>query len=111
MRALKSNLATGHTSPNKAAKACAQVKKLPVGCSVLSNKRVIINRWLMKFSLGMSKVRLDQALVQRGLVASRSQAENYIRLGKVSVNKKIVTKAGAPVQDSDLVVLETPEQY
>jgi len=33
------------------------------------------------------KVRLDQALVQRGLVASRSQAESYIRLGKVLIRE------------------------
>ena len=33
------------------------------------------------------KVRLDQLLLQRGLVTSRSQAESYIRLGKVSIRE------------------------
>ena len=34
------------------------------------------------------KIRLDQLLVSRRLVSSRSQAENYIRLGKVLVREK-----------------------
>jgi len=57
------------------------------------------------------KQRLDQALAATGLVNSRSQAESYIRLGKVTVNKKVVTKAGALVADSDTVELKTDEQY
>lgn len=58
-----------------------------------------------------SLMRLDQALVQRGLVPTRSQAESYIRLGKVVVNKKIVTKAGTMVSDDDKIKLTTKEQY
>jgi 23S rRNA (cytidine1920-2'-O)/16S rRNA (cytidine1409-2'-O)-methyltransferase len=34
------------------------------------------------------KVRLDQLLVTRGLVSTRSQAESYIRLGKVSIGER-----------------------
>lgn len=59
----------------------------------------------------MTKQRLDQELVKRGLLPTRSQAESFIRLGKVSVNKKIVTKAGTMVGDDDIIRLTTKEQY
>lgn len=57
------------------------------------------------------KQRLDQTLARRGLVASRSQAESYIRLGQVKVNGRIVTKAGALVGDDDEIVVTAAEQY
>lgn len=57
------------------------------------------------------KQRLDQTLVQRGLVLTRSQAESYIRLGKVVVNKKIITKAGTMVGEDDKIKLTSKEQY
>lgn len=57
------------------------------------------------------KSRLDQELVNRGLVSTRSQAESYIRLGKVAVNKKIITKAGAMVGVEDKIRLITNERY
>jgi 23S rRNA (cytidine1920-2'-O)/16S rRNA (cytidine1409-2'-O)-methyltransferase len=44
-------------------------------------------------------------------VSTRSQAESYIRLGKVSVNKKVVTKPGALVSESDVIKLLAQEQY
>lgn len=55
--------------------------------------------------------RLDQALVQRGLTASRSQAESYIKLGKVRVNGRIVRKTGRPVDPKDVIELTQDEQY
>ena len=57
------------------------------------------------------KQRLDQELVYRHLVASRSQAESYIRLGKVKVNDRVITKPGYFVNKSSDVVLEQEEQY
>lgn len=57
------------------------------------------------------KIRLDQALVQRGLVATRSQAESYIRLGQVMVNSKVATKAGLGVRDEDKLEVTATEQY
>ena len=39
-------------------------------------------------------VRLDKALVQLGLVTTRSQAESYIRLGRVKVSGRLITKPG-----------------
>jgi 23S rRNA (cytidine1920-2'-O)/16S rRNA (cytidine1409-2'-O)-methyltransferase len=57
------------------------------------------------------KGRLDQALVDRGLVTTRSQGENWIRLGKVFVNGRAVTKPGFMVVDESDVELRTTEQY
>lgn len=57
------------------------------------------------------KSRLDQQLVARGLVASRSQAENYIKLGKVRVNGKIITKSGYFVDEATTLDLILDEQY
>ena len=57
------------------------------------------------------KVRLDHLLVQRGLVATRSQAESYIRLGKVTVADKIITKPGYFVDPTAAIELLQDEQY
>lgn len=57
------------------------------------------------------KVRLDHLLVQRALVATRSQAESYIRLGKVTVADKIITKPGYFVDPTAAIELLQDEQY
>ena len=57
------------------------------------------------------KQRLDQALVARGLTPTRSQAESYIRLGKVTINGKLAAKAGLLVAPEDTVMLHASEQY
>jgi 23S rRNA (cytidine1920-2'-O)/16S rRNA (cytidine1409-2'-O)-methyltransferase len=59
----------------------------------------------------MSKLRLDQALVARGLTRSRSQAESYIKLGQVEVGGQVVTKPGFLVSQGDSVVITAEEQY
>lgn len=56
-------------------------------------------------------VRLDKALVQLGLVATRSQAESYIRLGRVKVAGRLITKPGYFIHDLSLVELDQPEQF
>jgi len=57
------------------------------------------------------KQRLDQMLVARKLVTSRSQAESYIKLGQVTVNRRVITKPGHAVQPSDEIRLTAKEQY
>lgn len=57
------------------------------------------------------KQRLDQLLVQRGLVPTRSQAESWIKLGKVTVNGKVAAKSGYFVHDTAKIVLTAEEQY
>jgi 23S rRNA (cytidine1920-2'-O)/16S rRNA (cytidine1409-2'-O)-methyltransferase len=59
----------------------------------------------------MEKQRLDQALVVRGLVTSRSQAESWIKLGKVKVNGREITKPGFFVAPGAKVQLTAKEQY
>ena len=44
--------------------------------------------------------RLDQALLSRGLAATRSRARDLILRGEVSVDDVVVTKAGVPVSDA-----------
>lgn len=48
----------------------------------------------------IKKIRLDQALVLQGLVETRSQAESYIKLGRVKINGEVVTKPGLRVGES-----------
>lgn len=57
------------------------------------------------------KQRLDQLLVQQGLVPTRSQAESWIKLGKVTVDGKVATKPGFFVHDTAKIVLTAEEQY
>ena len=58
-----------------------------------------------------AKQRLDVALVERGLVSSRSQAENFIKLGKVTVDNTIVTKSGFFVSPTAQIALTAEEKY
>lgn len=58
-----------------------------------------------------NKHRLDQFMTILGLVNSRSQAESYIRLGKVSVDGNIVTKAGFKVDKKNIIKLTSNESY
>lgn len=51
------------------------------------------------------------ALAQRGLVATRSQAESYIKLGKVKVNGKILNKSSILVSEDDLLEIRGDERY
>lgn len=57
------------------------------------------------------KTRLDKELAQRGLVTSRSQAESWIKLGKVIVDGVVATKSGQLVSDNSDITLTATEQY
>ncbi len=57
------------------------------------------------------KRRLDAELTARGLVSSRSQAESWIKLGRVTVDGSLVTKSGHFVTDESVISLNAPEQY
>lgn len=57
------------------------------------------------------KQRLDQYLAAQQLVTSRSQAESYIKLGKVLVNGKVARKPGQLVSSEDTIALTATEQY
>ena len=57
------------------------------------------------------KQRLDQALHIRGITSSRSQAESWVKLGKVTVNGKVVNKTSFGVDESDELALTATERY
>jgi len=57
------------------------------------------------------KTRLDQYLASTNQVVSRSQAESYIKLAKVSVNGKKITKPGTLVSETDNIELKVDAQY
>lgn len=59
----------------------------------------------------MSKQRLDQVLVVRGLVSTRSQAESFIKLGEVTVDGKTITKSGYFVGQNAKVAVKTDDRY
>lgn len=57
------------------------------------------------------KQRLDQAMVQRGVVPTRSQAESFIKLGQVKVNGDTAQKPGLLVDKADSIELVAKELY
>lgn len=57
------------------------------------------------------KTRLDHTLYKLGLVTSRSQGESYIKLGKVYVDGKQITKPGYFVAATANIDLKQTEQY
>lgn len=57
------------------------------------------------------KIRLDQLVLEQGLVISRSQAENQIKLGNVLVNDVVVKRAGTLVWPDAQITLTATEQY
>jgi 23S rRNA (cytidine1920-2'-O)/16S rRNA (cytidine1409-2'-O)-methyltransferase len=60
----------------------------------------------------MAKVRLDKALVERGLAGSRERAQALILAGRVMVSEQKVEKPGAPVaEDATLRVLGDEMRY
>jgi 23S rRNA (cytidine1920-2'-O)/16S rRNA (cytidine1409-2'-O)-methyltransferase len=59
----------------------------------------------------MQKIRLDQAVVKKGLTATRSQAETYIKLGDVMVDGKVIKKPGFLIRPESVIVLTATEQY
>jgi 23S rRNA (cytidine1920-2'-O)/16S rRNA (cytidine1409-2'-O)-methyltransferase len=57
------------------------------------------------------KQRLDQALVIKGITETRSQAESWIRLGKVFVDGRAITKPGYFVDEAQKLELKAKERY
>ncbi|HEV2318429.1 MAG TPA: TlyA family RNA methyltransferase [Verrucomicrobiae bacterium] len=56
-------------------------------------------------------LRLDQALVDRGLCESRERAKRAILAGQVRVNSQVAQKPGDSVSPADDIVLETAEKF
>ena len=58
-----------------------------------------------------NKTRLDRALVERGLCASREKAQRAIMAGEVRVNGQVASKPSQWVASEDEVGIDTPERY
>ena len=59
-----------------------------------------------------AKVRLDTALVERGLVATRERARALILAGEVRVNGQVAAKAGVPVaEDAEISLTAADHPY
>jgi len=56
----------------------------------------------------LSRKRLDETLVARGLYASRSRAGEAIRRGVVRVSGQVVQKPGVQVSDGDVIDVDDP---
>lgn len=59
----------------------------------------------------MMKCRLDSALVERGLAASRTTAQSLVMEGKVRVNGQVAAKSAVQVQDTDRIEVEAPPRF
>lgn len=57
------------------------------------------------------RCRLDQALVERGLVGSRSLARRLVLAGRVRVDGRPADKPGAPVADAAALWVKQPPPY
>ena len=57
------------------------------------------------------KARLDSALVERGLVASRTVAQSLVMEGKVRVNGQVAAKPASAVTDDDRIEVEAPPRF
>ena len=56
-------------------------------------------------------LRLDQALVERGLCESREKAKRAILAGEVRVNERLARKSSDPVKPDDQLTLAVPERF
>jgi len=56
-------------------------------------------------------VRMDQALVARGLCDSREKAKRAIMAGLVRINQQLARKSSELVRDTDDLTLAEPEKY
>ena len=56
----------------------------------------------------MTRKRLDLALVDRGLLASRARARDAIDRGTVTVDGRVETRPAAPVGDDTVIAIDDP---
>jgi 23S rRNA (cytidine1920-2'-O)/16S rRNA (cytidine1409-2'-O)-methyltransferase len=59
----------------------------------------------------MTKQRLDMVMAARGITATRSQAESWIKMGKVTVDGRVMTKPGLFVRPDSVIKLMAETQY
>ena len=69
-----------------------------------------VSRFFATYNLVVAPV-VDSDGLERGLVESRSEAENWIGLGQVMVNGRVATRPGCFVNDTADITLLTRERY
>jgi 23S rRNA (cytidine1920-2'-O)/16S rRNA (cytidine1409-2'-O)-methyltransferase len=55
--------------------------------------------------------RVDQALVERGLIESREKAKRAIMAGQVRINGQVASKPSESVGEKDQLTVEAPERF
>lgn len=63
------------------------------------------------YAVAVASTRLDLALVERGLVETRSRAQGLILAGEVKVDGTIVTKAGTAVVATQEILVRAPPPF
>ncbi|MCD6452702.1 MAG: TlyA family RNA methyltransferase [Dehalococcoidales bacterium] len=59
----------------------------------------------------MARCRIDQLLVKRGLVEGQAKAQALIMAGKVTVDGRVVVKAGTPVAEGSVITIAKPSPF
>ncbi len=59
----------------------------------------------------MSKKRIDQVVVERKILKSRSEAKRFIIEGIVLLNGEVINKANKLVGDDDVITLKMPKKF
>jgi 23S rRNA (cytidine1920-2'-O)/16S rRNA (cytidine1409-2'-O)-methyltransferase len=59
----------------------------------------------------MPKIRLDYAMLRQGLATTRSQAENYIKLGYVKVGNRLINRPDYLMPNNAKIELSIVDQY
>ena len=59
----------------------------------------------------MTKQRLDIELTRRGLTTTRSQAESWIKMGKVTVGGRVINKPGVFVSENSVIEMTQETHY
>ncbi len=77
---------------------------------------LVIFLWLdargkVDYNCPMSKVRVDNLLVERGLVDSRSQAQRLVMAGQVRADGEVVNKPSVTVSQGVELTIETHPEY
>ena len=65
----------------------------------------------LRLEKNLSKKRIDEVLVEKGLFKSRSEARRFIIEGKILLNGQLVQKAGTLVKDEDQIILKEGKKY
>src|SRR5438067_2237051 len=70
---------------------------------------MVVSAFRRTFTMAPKKTRLDVALVERGLAASRERAQALVMAGQVRVDGQVVSKSSTSVTAESQIALEVPD--